>query len=97
MDGGGLPIVRAWAGRGLTGFAALLNRLRPRLEGEGVPFVIGGSFALAARGHPRFTDDVDVMVLASDLAPVHRALKHGKFEYLNEVTSETPQVGFSST
>lgn len=70
----------------MTTLAGVLNRLRSRLEVEGVPFVIGGSFALAARGHPRYTDDIDVMVLCADLAPVHRAFRRDEFEMINEVT-----------
>ena len=67
----------------LTG---LLNHLRARFEAEHVPFAIGGSFALAANGFPRQTDDLDVMVLVSDLMPVQRALAPPRFERIKEVT-----------
>lgn len=51
-----------------------------------MPFVIGGAFALAAHGHPRFTDDLDVMVLTQGLEPVHHALEPRHYERINEVT-----------
>lgn len=77
----------------MSSLAGLLNHLRARLEAEGVPFVIGGAFALAAHGHPRFTDDLDVMVLTQDLAPVHRALGPPRFEFINEVTFRDAETG----
>jgi hypothetical protein len=75
------------------GLAGLLNHLRSRLDAEGVPFVIGGAFALAARGHPRFTDDIDVMVLTRDLAPVHRAFAGHRLSMVNEVTFRDDETG----
>lgn len=77
----------------MSSLAGLLNHLRARLDGEGVPFVIGGAFALAAHGHPRFTDDLDVMVLTQDLSPVHRALGPPRFEFINEVTFRDAETG----
>jgi hypothetical protein len=79
----------------MTALGALLNRLRSRLDGEGVPFVVGGSFALAARGHPRYTDDIDIMVLSPDLAPVHRAFHRDEFETVNEVTFRDVATGLT--
>lgn len=60
--------------------------MKTRLRDKGVPFVIGGAFALAAHGHPRFTDDLDVMVLTRSLEPVHQALDPRHYERINEVT-----------
>lgn len=72
-------------------FRGLLNSLRGRLDGEHVPFAIGGSFATAARGFVRGTKDIDVMLLLPDdaaLGRVHRALlaPPTRFEWMNEVT-----------
>ena len=77
----------------MSGLTGLLNHLRSRLDAEGVPFVIGGAFALAARGHPRFTAGLDVMVLVSDLEPIHRALGPPRFQLLNEVTLQDAETG----
>lgn len=76
-------------------FRGLLNNLRARFDAAGVAFAIGGSFALAARGHVRATTDLDVMVLAPDLGPVHRALEAppSRFEYVNEVTFRDEATG----
>jgi hypothetical protein len=71
----------------------LLARLRAAFDGVGVPFVIGGSFALAACGVPRLTRDVDVMVIAPDLTPVHRAMQAARFEWINEVTFRDDETG----
>lgn len=79
----------------MTSLRGLLNHLRARFEAEGVPFAIGGSLALAAGGHPRYTDDIDVMVLAPDLAPVHRALAPPRFEFVNEVTFRDVETGYT--
>lgn len=68
----------------MSEFSALLNRLRSRLDAAGLPFVIGGSFALATRGLPRYTEDIDIMVLAPRLEPVHRALAGDPFEVVSE-------------
>lgn len=70
----------------MASFAGLLAHLRARLDSESVPFVIGGSFALAARGHPRLTDDIDVMVMCRGLAGVQRAMTDPRYERINEVT-----------
>jgi hypothetical protein len=74
----------------MSELAGLLNNLRARLDKEGVRFVVGGSFALAARGHARSTDDLDVMVMlqGGDLTPVHRALQAppSRFTMVNEAT-----------
>lgn len=77
----------------MSEFAGLLNNLRARFDGEGVPFAIGGAFALAARARPRQTDDLDIMVLADDLAPVHRALEGDRFRFVNEVTFQDAETG----
>lgn len=74
----------------LRGFVA---RLRSRFDAERVPFVVGGSFALAARGVVRMTQDIDLMVMVPDLAPVHRAMSAGRFEWINEVTFRDDATG----
>lgn len=76
-------------------FTGLLNHLRASFDKEHVSFVIGGSFALAALGHPRATADIDLMVLTKDddLAPVHRALSAPRYTSRNEVTFEDEVTG----
>lgn len=77
----------------MSAFRALIARLRAALHEASVPFVVGGSFALAARGVPRFTQDIDVMVFAPDLAPLHRAMLGKRFEWINEVTFRDDESG----
>lgn len=77
----------------MTRFRRLIARLRGGLNGEGVPFVVGGSFALAARGFSRLTRDIDLMVMTRELAPVHRAMAAQRFEWLNEVTFRDDDTG----
>lgn len=77
----------------MSSLGGLLNNLRARFEGENVPFAIGGTFALAARGHPRQTDDLDIMVDAPTLDPVHRALTAERCERINEVTFRDSRTG----
>ena len=77
----------------MSTFRAFVARLRAHLDTAGVPFVIGGSFALAARGVPRFTSDIDVMVMTPDLTPVHAAMAAGRYEWINEVTFRDDATG----
>lgn len=77
----------------MTSFQGLLNRLRGELEKEGVPFAVGGSFALAAQGHARATNDLDIMVLVPELTQVHRAMSGGRFTMINEVTFQDSETG----
>ncbi|MFA5862386.1 MAG: hypothetical protein WDA16_11900 [Candidatus Thermoplasmatota archaeon] len=70
-----------------------MARLRTSLDSAHASFVIGGSFALAARGVPRFTRDIDVMVMVPDLAPIHRAFAARRFEWINEVTFRDDDSG----
>lgn len=76
-------------------FTGLLNHLRASFEREHVGLVVGGSFALAALGHPRATADIDLMVLTNgaDLAPVHRALADARYSSRNDVTFEDEVTG----
>jgi hypothetical protein len=77
----------------MTRFRAMVALLRAQFDSERVPFVVGGSFALAARGVPRLTQDIDLMVMVPDLAPVHRAMSAGRFEWINEVTFRDEKTG----
>lgn len=77
----------------MSALAELLEGFGARFEAEGVPIAVGGAFALAARGHPRQTDDLDLMVVADDLAPVHRALVEDRFERINEVAFRDAETG----
>lgn len=79
----------------MSEFTGLLNHIRARFDAEGVRFVVGGSFALAALGHPRATADIDLMVLtrAADLAPIHRALMSPRLTLINDVTFSDEGTG----
>ncbi len=46
----------------MTELKGLLERLVHVLDGAGIPFMIAGSFASAAHGLPRTTQDVDVVI-----------------------------------
>lgn len=46
----------------MTEVQALLGRIVQLLESAGVPFMIAGSFASAAHGLPRTTQDLDVVI-----------------------------------
>lgn len=46
----------------MTELQGLLERLVRLLDGAGVPFMIAGSFASAAHGLPRTTQDVDIVI-----------------------------------
>lgn len=79
----------------MTELTGLLNNLRAAFERESVAFAVGGSFALAALGHPRATADIDLMVhvRGGDLGPVHRALRDPRYSMRNEVTFEDEVTG----
>lgn len=77
----------------MSEFAGLLNNLRARFDDRGVPFAVGGAFALAARARPRQTDDLVTMVLADDLSPVHGALDADRYALVNEVTFQDAETG----
>jgi hypothetical protein len=63
----------------------VVNQLADRLERSGVPFVIGGAFALAIHGNPRFTYNLDVMVL-TDVHRAQSALADPRYEELSPVS-----------
>jgi hypothetical protein len=46
----------------MTELKGLIERLVEALDGAGIPFMIAGSFASAAHGLPRTTQDVDVVI-----------------------------------
>jgi hypothetical protein len=59
--------------------------LKERFETAGVPWVVGGSFALAAHGNPRFTYNLDVMVLVG-IEQATQALDAERYERVDPVT-----------
>jgi hypothetical protein len=63
----------------------VVDELADRFETNGVPFVIGGAFALAIHGTPRFTYNLDVMVMA-DLGRAQTALADPRYEGLSPVS-----------
>lgn len=46
--------------------AEILSEVTVALQGCSIPYVIGGSFASSAWGHPRQTNDVDIEVLITE-------------------------------
>jgi hypothetical protein len=46
----------------MTELGALLERVVRALDGAGVPFMVAGSFASAAHGTPRTTQDLDIVI-----------------------------------
>lgn len=59
--------------------------LEQRFEETGVPFVVGGAFALAALGTPRFTYNLDLMV-STGLDHATAALDDPRYERIDPVT-----------
>lgn len=77
----------------MSALGGLINRLNGRLTAAGIPFVVGGSFALAAAGHPRFTQDIDIMVLVADDTRLQQALAPPGFRQINDITYEDEETG----
>ena len=46
----------------MSGLQGLLERIVPALQNAGVPFMVAGSFASAAHGLPRSTNDLDIII-----------------------------------
>ncbi|MDF3071515.1 MAG: hypothetical protein K0R38_7116 [Polyangiaceae bacterium] len=44
----------------MSSLQGLLERIVPALQNAGVPFMVAGSFASAAHGLPRSTNDLDI-------------------------------------
>ncbi|MFT5327144.1 MAG: hypothetical protein ACI8P0_005033, partial [Planctomycetaceae bacterium] len=44
-----------------------LNQLIESLNREQIPYALCGGMALAVHGHPRFTQDIDLLIQESDL------------------------------
>lgn len=63
----------------------IAQELKTRLETNGIPFVIGGAFALAARGTPRFTYNLDLMILTS-LEQAQAAFQDPRYEEIGPAT-----------
>lgn len=63
----------------------VMDELAEGLEMQGVPYVIGGAFALAIHGTPRFTYNLDVMILA-DLGRARSALSDPRWEEMSPVS-----------
>jgi hypothetical protein len=56
-----------------------LERVDRRLRDAGITFAIAGGFAVIEHGYERFTKDVDLLVLASDLPRAMRVLRANGF------------------
>ena len=46
----------------MSSLQSLLERIVPALKNAGVPFMVAGSFASAAHGLPRSTNDLDIII-----------------------------------
>jgi hypothetical protein len=46
----------------MSSLQGLLERIVPALQNAGVPFIVAGSFASAAHGLPRSTNDLDIII-----------------------------------
>lgn len=51
-----------------------LRRISTELGDRGIPYAVVGGMALVAHGYKRNTEDVDILVSASDLRTLHEAL-----------------------
>ncbi|HKQ62083.1 MAG TPA: nucleotidyl transferase AbiEii/AbiGii toxin family protein [Candidatus Polarisedimenticolaceae bacterium] len=59
---------------------AALEEAIDALDREAIPYVLCGGFAVAARGRPRFTQDVDLLVKPSEARPALAALEKAGFQ-----------------
>jgi hypothetical protein len=46
----------------MSSLQSLLDRIVPALQNAGIPFMVAGSFASAAHGLPRSTNDLDIII-----------------------------------
>ena len=63
-----------------TGLAKTVRRAIKAMDASGVGYCVIGAAALAARGLPRMTRDLDVVVLSDDAEAAIRALRGAHFE-----------------
>lgn len=56
-----------------------LERVATLLTDAGIAFAVAGGFAVLAHGYERFTNDVDLLVRASDLSSALRVLRAAGF------------------
>lgn len=75
-----------------------LLALAAALDAAAVDYCVCGGVAVAIHGHPRFTKDIDVLVLPSDLESVREREVHrvSKAEGANVLTLELLIVGPST-
>ncbi|MGO8671435.1 MAG: nucleotidyltransferase family protein [Capsulimonadaceae bacterium] len=52
-----------------------MRRICKHLDDLKVPYVVVGGMALSVYGHPRFTDDVDILVNPDGLGRIHESLE----------------------
>ncbi|NCA83087.1 MAG: hypothetical protein EOM72_10135 [Opitutae bacterium] len=60
-----------------------LIRAVDALNAAGIPYAICGGLAVVIHGYPRLTDDIDLLVLPSDVARCKTALRDAGFGYAN--------------
>ncbi len=74
-----------------TGLAASVRRALRALSEAEVPYAVIGATALAVRGLPRMTRDLDVVVVLEDAFPALDALEAAGFRSVTPVNrSEDP-------
>jgi hypothetical protein len=67
-----------------TGLAKTVRRVLRAMEDSGVPYCVVGATALAVRGFPRMTRDLDLIVMIDDAEQAIEALRSAKLR------AETP-------
>jgi hypothetical protein len=75
-----------------TGLATTVRRVLKAMEGSGAPYCVVGATALAVRGLPRMTRDLDLVVMIDDASRAIEALHSAKLRPETPVgTPEDPE------
>ena len=75
-----------------TGLDATVRRALTALKGSGAPFCVVGATALAVRGLPRMTRDLDVVVMIDDAATAIESLRSAGLRAVTPLgTAEEPE------
>ncbi len=71
-----------------TGLVKTIRRALKAMDASGVPYCVIGATALAVRGLPRMTRDLDLVVLIDDARPAIEALRLAKLRATTPVGSK---------